>query len=271
MSHQVSLRKNERKKYQKLAVGIVLAYVLIFSTRFIFKVKDTTENTPIGHRIAVENRSCQLVSREYYTKDHTLVFSYLSPVTSDNALDVVHFSAKQTRNDKTHYRIKIQPITAEYSIVFISHIPEEWTQLNVSIYTKKETMDAITNNEKFYFARPKIQEKTHLPKHVKATDYEQEAIQFQLKAIEKTIHKKSAKQKINDQKREKLTQVNERLAESLDAKTEDEKEEIEQTMTENKSKQQQFQAANDTLQASIKEYQNRRDKLEKRLNEIKEK
>ncbi|EMF0623442.1 hypothetical protein G9L52_002813, partial [Enterococcus hirae] len=106
MANKVSLRKNERKKYQQMVVIIIGVFLFFFGSSLIIQPQTETKSTKIGEEISIDMRTIQLVEKNYYPKNETLVFSFLSPINSSNVLDELKVTAKQNRSDSTKYKIK---------------------------------------------------------------------------------------------------------------------------------------------------------------------
>ncbi|EOD6241714.1 hypothetical protein [Enterococcus hirae] len=268
MANRVSLRKNERKKYQKMVVIILGVFLFFFGSSLIIKPKTETKSTNIGEKISVDMRTIQLVEKNYYPKNETLVFSFLSPVNSSNVLDELKVTAKQNRSDNTKYKIVIEQISDELYVVKIKDLPDTWEKLTVSIYPKNINIDSLTDTQKLYFTRKNSTTKEIYNDDRSEKSYELTAINFEINQIKSDLEKSAKSIENHRESIKKIEQVNKNLEESLNDKTPKEQEEVEQTIEQNKSQIQTIEKEISTLKENDTELHSKLKKLNERKQEL---
>ncbi|EOS7866416.1 hypothetical protein ACTX2D_002544 [Enterococcus hirae] len=268
MVNKVSLRKNERKKYQQMVVIIIGVFLFFFGSSLMIQPQTETKSTKIGEEISVDMRTIQLVEKNYYPKNETLVFSFLSPINSSNVLDELKVTAKQNRSDRTKYKIKMDQISDELYVVKIKDLPDKWEKLTVSIYPKNVNIDSLTDTQKLYFTREDSTTKELYNNSRSKESYELTAINFEIDQVKSDLEKSAKLVENHKESIKKIEQVNKNLEESLNDKTPKEQEEVEQTIEQNKSQIQMIEKEVSTLKENDTELHSKLEKLNERKQEL---
>ena len=162
MAVKISLKKNERKKYQRMVFAIVGVFLFFFGSSFLVKPEVDAKSTKVGDEISSELRSITLIERQYYPKEETLIFSFTSPVNSSTVLDELKVSAKKDRTDKTKYDTSIKKINEDLYVVKVKHLPDTWEKLAVAIYAKKVDLESMGDDQKSILSEMKYLQMIHI-------------------------------------------------------------------------------------------------------------
>lgn len=268
MANRVSLRKNERKKYQKMVVIIIGIFLFFLGSSLIIKPQTEAKSTKVGEEISVDMRTIQLVEENYYPKNETLVFSFLSPVNSSNVLDELKVTAKQNRSDSTKYKIRMEQISDELYVVKIKDLPDKWEKLTVSIYPKNVNIDSLTDTQKLYFTREDSTTNELYNDDRSKESYELTAVNFEIDQIKSDLEKSAKSVENYRESIKKIEQVNKNLEESLSDKTTKEQEEVEQTIEQNKSQIQTIEKEISTQKENDTELNSKLERLNERKQEL---
>lgn len=104
MVKSISLKKNERKKYNKLVGIIAVVFLVCFASRLFVPAVSSEQSTQIGKIIKQDTREYQLIDRAYFPKNKRLDVLFFSPINSSNVLDELSVTVKkivQTRHVTT--------------------------------------------------------------------------------------------------------------------------------------------------------------------------
>lgn len=235
MAVKISLRKNERKKYQRMVLVIVGVFLFFFGSSLFVKPEVNAKSTNIGEEISSDIRTITLVERNYYPKDETLEFTFVSPISSSNVLDVLKVSAKKDRTDKTKYDSSIKKINEDLYVVKIKQLPDSWDKMNVAIYVKKLDLESMGDDQKLHFVRQEISTSNPYNTNRTKNSYELSATKFEIDQTQKDMRANTRKETKYRKSIKKIEEVNLNLQASLEEKTDKEQDEVKQTIEQNKS------------------------------------
>jgi len=268
MVKSISLKKNERKTYNKLVGIIVIVFIVCFVSRLFIPSISTDQSTKIGEVIKQNTREYQLIDRSYFPREQRLEVLFLSPITSSNVLDDLKVNVKKGRIGNTNYSTSLKKVTEEIYLLVLTGLEKNWQELQIAIYPKGDDLATISSEQKFHFVRDELPEITHQSGKQSNADYEKIALQFQLNQTKK-------KQKANQKEQEKLaedskklSQITSDLEKTLPDKTASEKEDVQQTISQNKSKKEAIQKEMDDHNQELTELKEKQAKLEKRMKEL---
>lgn len=95
MVKSISLKKNERKKYNKLVGIIAVVFLVCFASRLFVPAVSSEQSTQIGKIIKQDTREYQLIDRAYFPKNKRLDVLFFSPINSSNVLDELFVTVKK--------------------------------------------------------------------------------------------------------------------------------------------------------------------------------
>ncbi|OTO77408.1 MULTISPECIES: hypothetical protein [unclassified Enterococcus] len=268
MAVKISLKKNERKKYQYMVFAIVGVFLFFFGSSLLVKPEVDAKSTKIGEGVSSEMRSITLVERQYYPKDETLVFSYLSPINSSTVLDELKVSAKKDRTDETKYDASIKKINEELYVVKVKHLPNSWEKLAIAIYAKKSDLQSMGDDQKLHFVRQELTTNDPYNPNRSKSSYELTAVRFEIDQTQKDMRANSKKETDFHKSIKKIEKVNSNLELSLEDKTEKEQEKTKQTIDQNKSQIDSIEKEIATLKESDSELNLKLNKLNDRKQEL---
>lgn len=268
MAVKVSLKKNERKKYQRMVIAIIGVFLFFFGSSFLVKPEVNAVSTKVGEEISSDLRSITLVERQYYPKDETLVFTFVSPINSSNVLDDLKVSAKKDRTDKTKYDASIKKINEDLYVVKIKNLPDSWGKLDVAIYAKKSDLESMSDSQKLHFVRQEVSTSDPYNPNRSKSSYELSALKFEIDQTQKEMRSNGKKETKYRKSIKKIENVNDNLQASLDDKTDKEQEEVKQTIDQNKSQIESIEKEISTLKESDSELNLKLNKLNDRKQEL---
>ncbi|EGO2845213.1 hypothetical protein IBQ16_002252, partial [Enterococcus faecalis] len=204
MVKSISLKKNERKKYNKLVGIIAVVFLVCFASRLFVPAVSSEQSTQIGKIIKQDMREYQLIDRAYFSGNKRLDVLFFSPINSSNVLDELSVTVKKNRTDKTRYDTKLQKITEELYLLEINNLEEKWQILQIAIYPKGYSKDTLTNEQKFYFVHKELSDKKLPAKNKSKEDYEIDFLKFQLKETRQAQEKNKKEQQRLSEDVEKL-------------------------------------------------------------------
>ncbi|EGO6066358.1 hypothetical protein KZ113_002265 [Enterococcus faecalis] len=267
MVKSISLKKNERKKYNKLVGIIAVVFLVCFASRLFVPAVSSEQSTQIGKIIKQDTREYQLIDRAYFPKNKRLDVLFFSPINSSNVLDELSVTVKKNRTDKTRYDAKLQKITEELYLLEINNLEEKWQNLQIAIYPKGYSKDTLTNEQKFHFVHKELSDKELPAKNKSKEDYEIDFLKFQLKETLQAQEKNKKEQQRLSGDVEKLNQITNDLEDTLKDKTDSEKQELKQTISQNKSKKEELQKTINEREKELIELNKKQKNLENRIKE----
>ncbi|HBE2151608.1 TPA: hypothetical protein KL288_002420 [Enterococcus faecalis] len=267
MVKSISLKKNERKKYNKLVGIIAVVFLVCFASRLFVPAVSSEQSTQIGKIIKQDMREYQLIDRAYFSGNKRLDVLFFSPINSSNVLDELSVTVKKNRTDKTRYDTKLQKITEELYLLEINNLEEKWQILQIAIYPKGYSKDTLTNEQKFYFVHKELSDKKLPAKNKSKEDYEIDFLKFQLKETRQAQEKNKKEQQRLSEDVEKLNKITNDLEDTLKDKTDSEKQELQQTISQNKSKKEELQKTINEREKELTELNKKQKNLENRINE----
>lgn len=268
MAVKISLKKNERKKYQRMVLAIVGVFLFFFGSSFLVKPEVNAKSTKIGEELSSDRRNITLIERQYYPKDETLVFSFLSPINSSTVLDELKVSVKQDRTDKANYKTSIKKVNEDLYVVKIKHLPDSWEKLAVAIYAKKIDLESMGDNQKLHFVEQEISTSDpYNPNRLKSS-YELSALKVEIDQTQKEMRINGKKETKRHKSIRKIEKVNDHLQASLEEKTDKEQEETKQTIAQNKAQIESIEKEITTLKESDSELNLKLNKLNDRKQEL---
>lgn len=267
MVKSISLKKNERKKYNKLVGIIAVVFLVCFASRLFVPAVSSEQSTQIGKIIKQDTREYQLIDRAYFPKNKRLDVLFFSPINSSNVLDELSVTVKKNRTDKTRYDAKLQKITEELYLLEINNLEEKWQNLQIAIYPKGYSKDTLTNEQKFHFVHKELSDKELPAKDKSKEDYEIDFLKFQLKETRQAQEKNKKEQQRLSEDVEKLNQITNDLEDTLKDKTDSEKQVLQQTISQNKSKKEELQKTINEREKELTELNKKQKNLENRINE----
>ncbi|EGO2803692.1 hypothetical protein SOQ18_002686 [Enterococcus faecalis] len=267
MVKSISLKKNERKKYNKLVGIIAVVFLVCFARRLFVPAVSSEQSTQIGKIIKQDTREYQLIDRAYFPKNKRLDVLFFSPINSSNVLDELFVTVKKNRTDKTRYDTKLQKITEELYLLEINNLEEKWQNLQIAIYPKGYSKDTLTNEQKFHFVHKELSDKELPAKNKSKEDYEIDFLKFQLKETRQAQEKNKKEQQRLSEDVEKLNQITNDLEDTLKDKTDSEKQVLQQTISQNKSKKEELQKTINEREKELTELNKKQKNLENRINE----
>ena len=268
MAVKISLKKNERKKYQRMVFAIVGVFLFFFGSSFLVKPEVDAKSTKVGDEISSELRSITLIERQYYPKEETLIFSFTSPVNSSTVLDELKVSAKKDRTDKTKYDTSIKKINEDLYVVKVKHLPDTWEKLAVAIYAKKVYLESMGDDQKIHFVRNEISTDDPYNSNRSKESYELSAVKLEIDQTQKEMRNNAKKETTHRKSIRKIEKVNDNLQASLEEKTDKEQEEVKQTIEQNKSQIESIDKEISTLKESDNELNLKLNKLNDRKEEL---
>lgn len=247
---------------------IVSLFLFFLLSNLFIKPKVTVESTKIGDVIRSDTRTITLIERAYYPEDETLVFSFLSPVTSQNVLENMHVSVKKSRSDDTKYRVQLKQINEELYVVTVKDLPDKWDKVDIGIYSNKYDLNTLGDNRQLHFVRKEV--RTTEPYNVARSNasFERVSLKTQLDFCQKEIISKQKKVQQKEKKIQKIEHVNNELKKTLDDKTEKEQEEIQTTIHQNGSMIESIQKEIEDLKSDAQELQEQSEKLIEKQNTL---
>lgn len=247
-----------------MVLAIVGIFLFFFSSSFLVKPEVNAKSTKIGEEISSNLRNITLIERQYYPKEETLVFSFLSPVNSSNVLDELKVSAKTNRTDKTKYNTSIKKINEDLYVVKIKHLPDSWEKLAVAIYAKKMDLESMGDNQKLHFVKQEVSTTDPYNPNRSKNSYELTAVKFEIDQIQKEIKSNDKKETNHRKSIKKIEKTNENLEASLEERTDKEQKEVQQTIEQNKSQIDSTEKEIETLKESNSELNLKLNKLNDR-------
>lgn len=196
MAVKISLKKNERKKYQRMVLAIVGVFIFFFASSFFVKPVVDAKSTKIGEVISSDLRTITLVERQYYPNENTLVFSFISPINSSNVLDELKVSAKMDRTDKGKYESSIKKINEDLYVVKIKHLPDSWEKLSVAIYPKKSDLETMGDDRKLHFVKQEVSTDDPYNPNRSKISYELTALKFEIEQTQEDMRDNAKKKQI---------------------------------------------------------------------------
>ena len=219
---RISLKKNERKKYKRMVLAIIGVLIFFFASSFFVKPVVDAKSTKIGEVISSDVRTITLVERQYYPKENTLVFSFISPINSSNVLDELKVSAKKDRTDKGKYECSIKKINEDLYVVKIKHLPDSWEKLSVAIYPKKSDLETMGDDQKLHFVKQEVSTDSPYNSNRSKSSYELIALKFEIEQTQKDMRDNAKKETDYRKSIKKIKNVNNNLQASLEDRTEKE-------------------------------------------------
>ena len=251
-----------------MVLVIVGVFLFFFGSSLSVKSEVNAKSTKVGEEIPSDIRTITLVERNYYPKDETLEFTFVSPISSSNVLDVLKVSAKKERTDKTKYDSSIKKIDEDLYVVKIKQLPDSWDKLNIAIYAKKSDLESMGDDQKLHFVRQEISTSDPYNPNRTKSSYELSATKFEIDQTQKDMRANARMETKYHKSINKIEKVNFNLQASLEEKTDKEQDEVKQTIEQNKSQIESLEKEISTLKENDQELNLKLNKLNDRKQEL---
>ena len=254
--------KSVKRAYQRNTLLVVLFFVFLLSSNFIFRNNSKIKPMEPGTQFNQAGTTVTYIYSEYSSLSDEFVFAFSLPLSEVNALYEYQVIAKADKITNEDLPFDMKKIGQDKYVVFLKELPRKWKKLSVQVTAKDGEHDILEGDGAFIFERRAVKETDKkIAKDVE--HYSQFFVDTRVKTIEKTI--KETEKEIQELKsnNDKIRAVNKQLKDSESQETGEELEAIKTKQQDNESQIKMNDDAIKELEIKIKDNEEKIEALKK--------